>query len=114
MVSGNRMAGNIPLRSNDSQKSFNNTLYSGGERTVRSQLASKVKVKKYEKLRYGDKSLMANVSDQDLMKNRMHNASSVGPGAYNLPEILGNGHTPSLSSMRASPKISFGIKNQRK
>ena len=57
---------------------------------------------------------MANVSDQELMKNRMHNASSIGPGAYTLPEILGSGATPSLSSMRASPKISFGIKSQKK
>ncbi len=48
------------------------------------------------------------------MKNRMHNATSVGPGAYNLPEILGNGHAPSLSSMRASPKISFGAKYLKK
>lgn len=73
-----------------------------------------VKIKKYEKLRYGDKSLMANVSDHELMKNRLHNASSMGPGGYNLPDILGRDNSPALSSMRASPKISFGIKAGRK
>ena len=29
-------------------------------------------------------------SDMELMKSRMHNASTTtGPGAYNLPELMG-------------------------
>ena len=58
---------------------------------------------------------LSKYADIEFIGSRPHNATSkTGPGAYNLPEIMGINRGQSLSTLKNSANISFGIKPEKK
>lgn len=61
------------------------------------------------------KTQMNKYADIEFTGNRLHNASAlIGPGEYNLPDILGSNRGNSLSTIKHAPNISFGSKPYKK
>lgn len=55
------------------------------------------------------------ILDMEFIHSRQHNASAlIGPGQYNLPVILGSSRCNSISTIKQTPNVSFGIKPVKK